>query len=132
MSATESVQFAGVADGTYTVRLRAENAGGVSADTSNSITLTLPGDCSGVPLAPVNVLLFRSGSTIFVFWDPPASGAAPSGYVVDVTGAFTGSFPTAGRAIAGNAGPGMYTLSVRATNACGSGPATAAQAVTIP
>jgi hypothetical protein len=132
VSATESVQFAGVPDGTYTVRLRAQNPGGVSAGASNSVTLTFPGDCSGVPLAPTNVLMFNSGPTIVVIWEPPMTGAAPTSYVVDVNGAFVGSFPTTRRSLAGSAGPGSYTLSVRATNACGSGPATAPQTVTIP
>jgi hypothetical protein len=96
------------------------------------VTLTFPGDCSDVPLAPTNALMFKSGSTIFVVWEPPATGSAPTSYVVDVNGAFVGSLPTAGRSLAGSAGPGSYTLSVRATNACGSGPATAPQTVTIP
>jgi hypothetical protein len=131
LGAAESFQFASVPGGTYTLSLRAQNAGGVSA-ASNSVTLTFPGACSGVPQAPSNLLAFRTGSTIFVFWDPPTAGPAPTGYVLDATGSFTGSFPTTSRALSGAAGPGTYNLSVRATNPCGSGPSTAPQSVTIP
>ena len=131
LGTAESFQFTGVPNGTYTFSLRAQNGGGVSPS-SNSVTLTFPSACSGAPQAPTNLLATRSGNTIFVFWDPPTSGAAPTSYVLDVTGAFAGSFPTTGRALNGNAGPGTYNFSVRAANPCGNGPATAVQSVTIP
>lgn len=127
----ESFQFPAVPNGTYTFSLRAENGAGVSA-ASNSVTLTFPGPCSGVPQVPANLLTMKSGSTIFVYWDPPAAGPAPTVYVLDVTGAFSGSFATGGRALSGAAGPGTYNLSVRAANSCGNGASTAAQSVTIP
>jgi Zn-dependent metalloprotease len=132
LGATESIQFASVPEGAYTLRVRARNAAGVSSDSSNTMTLTVPGPCSGVPLAPASLLTFRDGRTIFAYWDPPAAGPAPTGYIVDATGEFAGSFPTTGRSLSGNADPGAYHLSVRARNACGSGPATAVQTVTIP
>ena len=69
---------------------------------------------------------------MYVIWDPPASGAAPTSYLLDVSGAFTGQFPTTGRALNGNAGPGSYTVRVQSVNACGASPFTAAQTVTIP
>lgn len=57
---------------------------------------------------------------------------APSGYVLNVTGAFAGNFATTGRAMSGAVGPGTYGLRVAGTNACGQGVATAVQVVTIP
>jgi hypothetical protein len=131
LGAAESFQFPTVPNGTYTFSLRSQNAAGVSTS-SNSVTLTFPGACSGAPEIPTNFLATKSGSTIFVQWDLPASGAAPTTYVLDVTGAFVGSFPLGGRAISGAVGPGTYNLSVRAANACGSGPSTAVQTVSIP
>ncbi len=131
LGAAESFQFAGVPNGTYSFSLRAQNSGGVSAS-SNAVTLEFPAACSGAPQAPVNLLASRSGSTIFIYWDPPTAGPAPSGYVLDVTGAFAGSFSIGGRALSSSAGPGSYNLSVRAANACGSGPSTAVQTVRIP
>jgi hypothetical protein len=131
LGAAETFQFTGVPNGTYTFSLRAQNGGGVSPS-SNSVTLTFPSACSGAPQAPTNLLTTKSGSTISVFWDPPTSGAAPTSYVLDVTGAFTGSFPSTGRALSGSAGAGTYNISVRATNPCGSGPGTPVQSVTLP
>ena len=128
---TETFSFAGVPAGTYTLSLRAVNAAGTSAS-SNAVTLTFPGACSGPPLTPANFLAFRNGNTIFVIWDPAATGPAPTGYVLSVTGAFAGSFATTARTLSGTVGSGTYGLRVAATNACGSSTATAVQTVVIP
>ncbi len=48
LGATESVSFAGVPAGTYTLRVRSTNAGG-DGPVSNPVTLTFPGACSGAP-----------------------------------------------------------------------------------
>jgi len=128
---TESFQFAGVPNGTYTLSVRASNGAGTSAP-SNSVTLTFPGACSGVPQAATNFVAFKVGNTLYVTWDPPAAGPAPTFYVLNVTGSFVGSIPTAGRALSGAAGPGSYNFSVVAANPCGNGPATAVQTVTLP
>ena len=74
------------------------------------------GPCSGAPQAPTNFLATKSGATITVVWEPPAAGAAPTGYVLRVAGAFVGELPTTGRTLGGAVGPGTYQLSVRATN----------------
>ena len=131
LGATEDFQFAGVPNGTYTLSVRATNVAGTSPP-SNSVTLTFPGACSGAPLTPTNFLTNKVGSTIFVSWDLPASGPAPTDYVLVVTGSFNGAIPTPGRALSGTVGPGTYNISVYAANSCGNGPATAVQSVTIP
>jgi predicted phage tail protein len=128
---TDSFRFDGVPSGTYTFSVRGINAGGPGAS-SNAVTLTFPGACSGPPQSPANFGAYREGRTVFVLWDPPSAGAAPTGYVVAVTGAFTGSVPTAGRLLSGTVGPGTYVLTVAATNACGTGPASAARVITVP
>ncbi len=127
----DTFTFAGVPAGTYTLSLRASNATGVSGP-SNAITLTFPGPCSGVPGAPANFVVSNAGSVITAIWDPGSGGPAPTGYVLSVTGAFSGAFPTTMRSLSGSVGPGTYSLSVHATNACGASAATAAQVVTIP
>jgi hypothetical protein len=127
----DSFSFAGVPDGTYTLALRAQNAGG-SSPSSNAVTLTFPGPCTGPPLTPTNLLAYRVSNTVFVDWAPAASGPAPTGYRLDVTGAFVGSFATAARAMSGTVGPGSYTLSVVATNPCGASAGTAPQTVVVP
>jgi extracellular elastinolytic metalloproteinase len=128
----DSFAFASVPGGTYTLRLRAVNAGGSSAP-SSEVTLTFPGACSGAPETPANFLAYRIGATIYILWDPPASGPAPTGYVLNVTSAvFTGDIPLSGRAISALVPPGVYTVTVAATNACGTSVPTASQTVTIP
>jgi hypothetical protein len=131
LSEATSVTFGGVPGGTYTLSVSASNASGTSA-ASNAVTVTVPGSCSGAPLAPAGFLAYRVGNTIYVVWDPPASGPAPTQYVLTVSGAFSASFPTTARALSGVAGPGSYGLSVAASNACGTSAATAVQTVTVP
>ena len=116
--------------GTYTFSVSAANAAGGSA-ASNPVTLTFSGACSGAPLSPTGFLAYTIGNTIFVVWDAAASGPAPTGYTLNVSGAFVGSFPTTSRTLSGAAGPGSYGLSVLATNACGSSPATPVQTLVI-
>jgi hypothetical protein len=114
----ERFTFAGVPGGNYTFRLRATNAGGASAP-SDPVSLSFPAACTGVPEAPANLLAYRVGGMAYVVWDPPAGGAAPTGYVLNVRGSYTGSIPTTGRALSSPIAPGTYNLSLVATNACG-------------
>jgi hypothetical protein len=127
----ESFTVTGVPGGTYTLAVRAANAGGTSAP-SNTVTLALPQACLGAPEIPENFLAYRIGNTLSVVWDPPASGPAPTDYVINVTGAFVGTLSTTARSANGVVGPGTYGLSVSARNPCGSSPLTVEQMVTIP
>jgi predicted phage tail protein len=128
---SETFTFAGVPPGTYTLSVRASNAFGTST-ASNPVTLTFPNACSGVPLAPENVLVYKAGTRLSVYWNPAGGGPAPTGFVLLVTGTLTGNFATTGRTLSGAVGPGTYSLSVAATNACGQSAASAAQVVTVP
>jgi hypothetical protein len=128
---TETFSFTNVPPGTYIVRVR-EVVRGSWGPSSEPITLTFPGACSGAPLPPTNFLGYRIGNRAYVIWDPPAAGPAPTSYMLKVTGAFTGSFPTTGRALSGEVGPGSYKLEVIAQNACGSSAPTAPQTVVVP
>jgi hypothetical protein len=116
--------------GTYTLTVRATNLAGSSA-ASNPVTLTFPGPCSGPPPTPPDFLAYRIGNTIVVLWDIAPGGPAPTGYVLHVTGAIAGSFPTTGRAMRGVVGPGTYNLSVTAFNACGVSAPTPVQTVIV-
>ena len=131
MSVTDRFTYHGVPGGTYTLSVRAMNAAGTS-NASNPVTLTFPGACSGAPLSPLWFLAYKIGNTIFVVWDAAASGPAPTDYVLNVNGSFVGSFPTTSKTLSGTVGPGSYGLSVLATNACGSSPATPEQTISIP
>jgi large repetitive protein len=128
---TDGFNFSGVPAGTYTLSLRATNASGASTS-SNAVTLTFPGVCSGVPQAPANFVAYKVAGTIFVVWDPAPTGPAPTSYVVNVGGAFFGSIPTVTRSLSGAAGPGAYIISVTAINACGASAPTATQTVVLP
>jgi Tol biopolymer transport system component len=131
LGVADSFSFAGVPAGTYTLTLRAQNAAGASLP-SNALTLTFPGPCSGPPLAPTAFDVSRVGNTLYVTWAPGTNGPAPTGYVLQVTGAFDGSFPTTARALSGAVGPGSYTLSVRAVNTCGDSVFTTPQTIVVP
>jgi hypothetical protein len=127
---TDRFASGGVPPGTYTVTARAVNSFG-SSSPSNAVTLTFPGPCSP-PSTPTNFTASKSGHTITVSWLPPSAGAAPAGYVVLVSGSFEGEIPTTALMLSGAAGPGTYSLSVAATNVCGTSGATPAQTITIP
>lgn len=131
VGAGNSFTFSGVPPGTYTLSVRATNAGG-SSPSSNSVTLTFPSACSGAPGTPDNFLAYRVGNTVYAVWDPAATGPAPSSFLLNVTGAFAGSFGTTARAMSSPVGPGTYNISVVASNACGSSAATPVQSVTVP
>lgn len=131
LGAGETFSFAGVPPGTYTFAVRAANAAGTSLP-SAPLTLTFPATCPGVPQAPQNLQVQRSGRQLAVSWNPPATGPAVSGYVLKVTGALSLALPMSARTITGGVPPGTYNLSVLATNPCGSGLETPAQSVTVP
>ena len=131
MPLAETFSFAGVPAGTYTFRLFAVNASGASA-ASRPVTLTFPGPCSGPPQVPANVVATRDGNLITVLWDRALSGSAATGFLLNVTGSFVGSFPTTQRTLSGAVGPGTYNITVHATNACGVSAPSAERIVVIP
>jgi len=131
LGASELFTYNGVPPGTYTFRVRASNSAGVSAP-STPLSLTFPQGCSGVPQAPIGVAAYLVDRTVFVRWDPAASGPAPTGYVLRVTGAYVGSFATTNRELSGSAGRGTYGFSVSGANTCGEGPATVAAPLSVP
>jgi probable HAF family extracellular repeat protein len=128
---TETFSAGGVPPGTYHLRIWATNAGGVSGP-SNMLTIEVPGPCTGPPAPPSNVLAYAVGRTVFVIWDPPTSGPSAVSYELFVTGAYVGSFRTAGRALSGTVAPGRYDLSLVARNPCGPGAATPVYTVVVP
>lgn len=132
LDVAETFSYPTVPPGTYTFAVVNANDGGASAP-SNSVTLTFPGACSGPPDAPTDFLLHSRGNSLGALWDLPAGGAAPTGYVLDVTSqVFTGRLPIATREVQAQVPSGSYTVSVAAINACGASPPTPAQTVVVP
>lgn len=127
----DSGRFDGVPSGTYTLALRAANSAG-SSTASNSVTIEVPGACSGAPLPPANFAVVKTGNHLQLFWDPADTGPAPTDFVLTVTGAIDAAVPLPVRTIAATVPPGEYNLSLQARNACGSSAATAVQTVTVP
>jgi hypothetical protein len=131
LTMADTVSFARVPSGTYTLALRAVNGSGASVP-SAPLTVTVPEPCTGPPLQVENFLAYRVGNTVNLLWDPPTVGTAPAGYLINVGGAWAGSFPTSSRSLSAAVPPGSYAVSVTATNTCGVGAPTAVQTVVVP
>ena len=127
---TERFSFPEVPDGTYTFTVRAANGSGVGP-ASNAVTMTFPGVCER-PAMPEALQASVIGRTVTLYWNPPASGSVATGYELLVTGAASLAVPLTGREVVTEAPPGTYFVSVSATNACGTGPATAPRTVVVP
>ena len=131
MPLSEEFSVPNLPDGTYTLRLRGVNGAGASSQ-SGSVSVTVPTTTCALPRVPMNYSAIRSGNAVIMAWDAPSGGTPATGYQILVSGTYSGAFPTPARGFAAAAPPGTYVLSVRAVNACGSGPATAFQTVVIP
>ena len=128
---TEQFTFGSVPPGTYTFAV-SPLVGAVPGDASNAVTLTFPGACGAPPNPPTAFSVSAQGGRVFVDWLPPTTGAAAVGYVVSVSGAVSGSFPTQSRTLAVPVPPGSYTVSVASTGPCGTSAPTAAQTAIVP
>ena len=128
---SESFYVPSLGDGSYTFRLRAVNGAGPSSQ-SSSVSLSVPTTTCALPRVPMNYSAVRSGNAVVMAWDPPSGGTPAAQYQIIVSGSYNGAFPTPALGFASAAPAGTYVLSVRAVNACGSGPATAFQTVVIP
>jgi hypothetical protein len=131
LAMANTFNYASVPAGTYTFAVRAVNALGSSAP-SNPVTLAFPSGCSGAPGVPTNFSAYRNNTVVTATWDPPAGGSAPTSYVLNVIGSYTGSFPTTAQSLSGEVGPGSYGLTVTAVNACGAGAPTPVVTVVVP
>jgi len=113
---------AAAAPGRYYVRVRGSNACGVGP-ASNDVNVVLSTE-NAVPGPPSTPTYSLSGSTVSVSWQSPASGGAPTGYVLEAGSrsgaADLGVTPTAvSGLVATSVPPGTYYVRVRATNGAG-------------
>lgn len=132
LTATQTFDFPFVPGGTYTFSVRSRNGGGVSGP-SNAVTLAFPEPCSGAPNTPTNFIAYLSQGLLHLLWEPPPAGAAPTDYVLGVTGSYVGSLPVGtSRQFQVVPPPGIFGLSVVARNACGSSSPTITTTVSVP
>ncbi|MEZ5416278.1 MAG: Ig-like domain-containing protein [Vicinamibacterales bacterium] len=127
----ETFSFAGVPPGSYTFSIRQTNASGSSMP-SAPVSLSFPGPCTGAPSVPENFVAYVSGGTLFLNWDPPSSGAAPSSYLLTVSGAYVGVVPFTTRSFSTPVPPGTYNFTLAAANTCGVGAPTPVRSVAVP
>lgn len=112
---------AGVPFGAYYVRVKAMNAAGPGSASNESLLLV-----GTPPEPPQGLTTSMSGSTAFLAWAPPLGGSIVTNYVIEAGSApglsNLASFATGDTAtayVAGNVGPGVYYVRVRAANAVG-------------
>lgn len=95
------------------------------------------GQAPTTPGAPLNLQSEVSGTDLRLRWSPPASGGTPTGYTL-VARLTPGAPPVATvpvggqTALAVSAPPGTFVITVRASNAVGSGPESAPATVVVP
>lgn len=109
--------------GTYFLRVAGRSACGVGAVSSDITASVLTGGGGGgggvVPVPPSGLTASVSGRVISLSWTPPATGATPTSYVVDVgtiSGSSNlGSFNTGSTAtsVSGAVAPGRYFIRMR-------------------
>ena len=126
----ETFSFTDVPAGHYAMSVSGVNAAGVSA-ASNTVTLTIPGACSGAPATPRNFVAAASGRTVYLAWNPPMSGPAVRDYNIRITGSYIGTLSTPVRTLSGAVAPGTYSVSVEASNSCGVSDPTPVRTITI-
>ncbi len=131
LPAAESFTFPAVPPGTYTFTVSALSGPNASA-ASNVVTLTFPGACGGALSPPSAFSASTQGGLVFLDWLPPTAGEAVTGYLVNVTGSFTGTFPAGARTLVAPVPPGSYTVRVAATGICGTSAYSAPRTVVIP
>jgi Domain of unknown function (DUF1929)/Fibronectin type III domain/Kelch motif len=131
--------ISGLTNGTtYTFTVTATNAVGTgpASAASSTVTPTAP----AVPAAPTGVTATAGNTVATVTWTAPSTGSPFTGYTVTpyLAGAaqaattVTGSPPATSTTITGLTNGSSYTFTVTATNAVGTGPASAASNAVTP
>lgn len=115
----------GIGNGTYYVRVRAQNGAGVSG-TSNEATLVVGAvGCAGAPGAPTSLTVGETGGTVTLTWGAPAGGCPVTSYVLQAGSApglsnlANSSVGAVTSYVATGVGAGTYYIRVVAQNAAG-------------
>ena len=130
LGSIDRFEFPMMPAGQYTFTVRQANAQGPS-NSSNAVTLSFPGTCSGVPGAPLRLRTVQAAGRVTILWDPPSTGPAPSSYLLTVSGSFNVIVPMSERTITAPVPPGTYTLTVSGANDCATGASSVAHTFTV-
>jgi hypothetical protein len=124
-STLTSFSTGGVGNGTYYLRLKAQNAAGTSAASNEAILVVGSAACATAPGAPTSLTTSVSGGTVTIRWSAPSGGCAPTAYFLQA-GSTAGSSALANANIgnvtsyvASGVGNGSYYIRVVAANASG-------------
>ena len=124
-STATSFSASGIGAGTYYVRTRAQNAGGISTASNESILVVGSAGCAAPPNAPSGLVITASGSTVTLGWSAPVGGCPATSYLLqagssagqsNLANSNVGSTTTY---VASGVGNGTYYVRVRAANAYG-------------
>ncbi|HUU36077.1 MAG TPA: hypothetical protein VMW48_18555, partial [Vicinamibacterales bacterium] len=129
-----AVSIPNVPNGTYYLRVRATGPGGTSAPTADTVVTVGPQTCT----APGVAMLSSSGTggTVALNWTTP-TGTGPFAYQLHVGstpgGTEHGVHGMGGAtSVVASPPPGTYYVRVLASNACGSGVASADAVLVVP
>ena len=127
----------GVPAGTYYVRIRAQNAGGTSAPSNESILVVGGSGCTAPPNPPTGLTSSVSGGTVTLTWAAPTGGCPATSYVLQA-GSSAGLSNLANANVgnttsyvANGVGAGTYYVRVVAQNATGASGASNENTVTV-
>jgi hypothetical protein len=128
----------GVGNGTYYVRIKAQNATGTSAASNEATLVVGAAACASAPNAPSGLTGSASGGTVTLSWTAPSGGCVVTSYVLqagsatglnNLANAVTGS--TATTYVATAVPAGTYYVRVHAQNANGQSAASNEVLVTV-
>lgn len=120
-----TIAIPGVPPGAYYVRIRARNAGGVSAPSNEASFTVAP---VALPGAPTDLRAVTGPNrTVTLSWGAPTSGGAATGYILEVglargVAQLARDVGTLTAVAVPGTPPGVYYVRVRARNAAGAGP----------
>jgi hypothetical protein len=81
-STATTFSASGIGAGTYFVRVRAQNASGVSPASNEVVVVVTAVGCTSAPGAPGGLNGTVFGGTVTLTWNAPVGGCAPSSYVL--------------------------------------------------
>ena len=107
-------------------------AGGISSAASNEVLAYV--NVPQAPSAPTSLLGTAAGNSLLLAWTPTYGGGAPTGAVLEVSGAINAALPLGATDTFSFAGvpPGTYTFLVRQSNAGGASAPSNAVTLTFP